>query len=156
MTTSHLVITNESQEISPFPAGDHKASINRRARKHNKNETELAKMIHKRSTALERSVFFFTGGLKFRFTTAESRAKIWPIKMIRAPPVVLAVFRSKALVLLSFTHRLLLLPLFGRIYVRSFLCNTVRCVIFSFAIISLGRESWLLHFCCILDEVCLL
>ena len=32
--------TNESQEVSPFQAGDHKASINRRARKHNKNKTE--------------------------------------------------------------------------------------------------------------------
>ena len=29
--TSQLDITNESQEVSPFPAGDHKASINRRA-----------------------------------------------------------------------------------------------------------------------------
>ena len=27
-------ITNESQEVSPFPAGDYKASINRRTRKH--------------------------------------------------------------------------------------------------------------------------
>ena len=36
VTTSQLDITNESQEVSPFPAGDHKASINRRARKHNK------------------------------------------------------------------------------------------------------------------------
>ena len=25
--------TNESQEVSPFPAGDHKAHINRRAQK---------------------------------------------------------------------------------------------------------------------------
>ena len=33
VTTSILDITNESQEVSPFPAGDHKASINRRARK---------------------------------------------------------------------------------------------------------------------------
>ena len=31
VTTSQLNITNESQEISPFPAGDHKASTNRRA-----------------------------------------------------------------------------------------------------------------------------
>ena len=29
-----------SQEVSPFPAGDHKA-INRRARKQNKNKTEI-------------------------------------------------------------------------------------------------------------------
>ena len=36
VVTSQLDITNESQEVSPFPAGDHKALINRRARKHNK------------------------------------------------------------------------------------------------------------------------
>ena len=35
-TTSQLDMLNESQEVSPFPAGDHKASTNRRARKHNK------------------------------------------------------------------------------------------------------------------------
>ena len=35
VTDSQLDITNESQEVSPFPApGGHKASINRRARKH--------------------------------------------------------------------------------------------------------------------------
>ena len=39
VTTSQLDITNESQEVSPFPEGDHKASINRHARKHNKNKT---------------------------------------------------------------------------------------------------------------------
>ena len=59
VTTSHSDITNESQEVSPFPAGDHKASINRSAGKHNKNKTEIALMIHKRSTALERSVKIF-------------------------------------------------------------------------------------------------
>ena len=36
VTTSQLDITNESQEASPFPAGDHKVSTNRRALKHNK------------------------------------------------------------------------------------------------------------------------
>ena len=36
VTTSQLDITNESQEVSPFQAGDHKATTNRRARKHNK------------------------------------------------------------------------------------------------------------------------
>ena len=36
VTTSQLDITNESQKVRPFPAGDHKASTNRRARKHNK------------------------------------------------------------------------------------------------------------------------
>ena len=41
VTTSQLDITNESQEVSPFPAGDHKALINRRTQKHNKNKTEI-------------------------------------------------------------------------------------------------------------------
>ena len=39
VTTSQLTITNESQEVSPFPAGDHKASITKRARNHNKSWT---------------------------------------------------------------------------------------------------------------------
>ena len=38
--------TNESQEVSPFPAGDHKAHINRRAQ-NIKHKTEQK---HKRST----------------------------------------------------------------------------------------------------------
>ena len=41
VTTSQLDITNESQEVNPFPAGDYKVSINRRARKHNNNKTEI-------------------------------------------------------------------------------------------------------------------
>ena len=43
VTNSQLDITNESQEVSPFPAGDHKATINRRAQKHNKHMTETQK-----------------------------------------------------------------------------------------------------------------
>ena len=34
VTNSQLDTTNESQEVSPFPAGDHKAHINRRAQRH--------------------------------------------------------------------------------------------------------------------------
>ena len=41
VTTSQLDVTNESQEVSPFPAADHKASINRRTRKQNKKKTEI-------------------------------------------------------------------------------------------------------------------
>ena len=33
VTNSQLDTTNESQEVSPFPAGDHKAHINRRSQK---------------------------------------------------------------------------------------------------------------------------
>ena len=32
--------TNESQEVSPFSAGEHKAHINRRAQRHSKHKTE--------------------------------------------------------------------------------------------------------------------
>ena len=64
VTNSQLDITNESQEVSPYPAGDHKASINRFARKHYKHKTEITWMIHRRSTALERSVKIFTWGHK--------------------------------------------------------------------------------------------
>ena len=64
MTNSQLYTTNESQEVSPFPAGDHKAHINRRALRHSKHKTEKTLKIHKRIYALERSVKYFTGGLK--------------------------------------------------------------------------------------------
>ena len=40
-------ITNESQVVSLFPAGDHKAHINRRAQRQSKHKTEQK---HKRST----------------------------------------------------------------------------------------------------------
>ena len=50
--------------VRPFPAGDHKAHINRRAQRHSTLKTEQKQKIHKRSTALERSVKYFTGGLK--------------------------------------------------------------------------------------------
>ena len=40
VTNSLLDTTNESQEVSPFPAGDHKAHINRRAQRHSKHKTE--------------------------------------------------------------------------------------------------------------------
>ena len=46
-TNSQLNTTNESQEVSPIPAGDHKAHINRRAQRHSKHKTEQK---HKRST----------------------------------------------------------------------------------------------------------
>ena len=47
VTSSQLNTTNESQEVSPFPAGDYKAHINRRAQRHSKHMTEQK---HKRST----------------------------------------------------------------------------------------------------------
>ena len=40
VTNSQLDTTNKSQEASPFPAGDHKVHINRRAQRHCKHKTE--------------------------------------------------------------------------------------------------------------------
>ena len=42
VTTSQLDITNESQEVNPFQAGDHNVSINRRARKHKKQDRKMS------------------------------------------------------------------------------------------------------------------
>ena len=44
---SQLDTTIESQEVSPFPAGDHKAQLNRCAQRHSKHKTE---QNYKRST----------------------------------------------------------------------------------------------------------
>ena len=40
VTNSQLDTTNESQEVSLFPAGDYKAHINRRTQRHSKRKTE--------------------------------------------------------------------------------------------------------------------
>ena len=40
VTNSQFYTTNESQEVSPFPAGDHKAQINRRVQRHIEHKTE--------------------------------------------------------------------------------------------------------------------
>ena len=42
VTNSQLYTTKESQEVSPFPAGDHTAQINSRTRSHKKPKTEQA------------------------------------------------------------------------------------------------------------------
>ena len=47
VTNSQLDSTDESQEVSPFPAGDHKAHVNRRAQRHSNHKTEQK---HERST----------------------------------------------------------------------------------------------------------
>ena len=40
VTNSQLDTTNDSQDVSTFPADDHKAQINRRIQRHNKHKTE--------------------------------------------------------------------------------------------------------------------
>ena len=47
VTNSQLDTANENQEVSPFPAGDHKAYIDRRAQRHIKHKAEQK---HKKST----------------------------------------------------------------------------------------------------------
>ena len=64
VTNSQLDIANESQEVSPFQAGDNIAHINRRAQRHSKNKTKKPINDPQKSTTLERSVKYFTGGLK--------------------------------------------------------------------------------------------
>ena len=57
VTTSPIDITNESQEVSLFPAGDHKTSINRRARKHNKTRQKYHKWSTKEAPEDFKCVF---------------------------------------------------------------------------------------------------
>ena len=45
----------ENQDASPFPTGDHKAAV-QGTDKTVWHETQITKRIHKRSTAMERSV----------------------------------------------------------------------------------------------------
>ena len=52
LANSQLDTINESQEVSPFPAGYHQAQINRRLQRHNKHKTEKP---HKRFTKEEPS-----------------------------------------------------------------------------------------------------
>ena len=40
VTNSQLDTTNESHDVSPFQAGDHKAHINRRTQRHSKHKTD--------------------------------------------------------------------------------------------------------------------
>ena len=65
VTNSQLDTTNETQEVSPFPAGGHKAHINRRLQRHTKHKKEKHKKSTKEvPTLILRSVKYFTGGLK--------------------------------------------------------------------------------------------
>ena len=67
VTHSQLDTTNETHEVSPFPAGDRKAHINRRAQRNSKYKTEKHIKYPQKSTALERSVNYFTGGSSVEF-----------------------------------------------------------------------------------------
>ena len=55
--------TKESQEVSHFQAGDHKAIRNRKDSMTDKHETQIAKRMPKRSTTLGRSIRKLLEGL---------------------------------------------------------------------------------------------
>ena len=46
VTNLQLDTSNESQEVSPFPAGDHNAHMNRRAQRDRKNIKDSQKKYH--------------------------------------------------------------------------------------------------------------
>ena len=62
VTNSQLDTTNESQEFSLFPAGDHKAHMNKRAQRHSKHKTEQK---HKRSRYYYDNMFIICPFLTF-------------------------------------------------------------------------------------------
>ena len=59
VTNSQLDTTNESQEVSPFPAGDHKAHINRRAQKHSKTEQNIKDLQKKYRLGTVSKIFYW-------------------------------------------------------------------------------------------------
>ena len=70
VTNSQLDTTNESQEVSPFPAGGHKAQINRRAQRHSKhktNRTPSLPSISARNMPGEIRLFWFYYGVAYNF-----------------------------------------------------------------------------------------
>ena len=64
VTNSQLPTTSESQEVSPFSAGDHKAHINRRTQRHSKHKTEQNIKHPQKKYRFGTVSKLFTGGLK--------------------------------------------------------------------------------------------
>ena len=58
VTNSQLDTTNESQEVSPFPAGDHKAHINRGRQRHSKHKKEKNIKYYELTTLIAVASFF--------------------------------------------------------------------------------------------------
>ena len=64
VTNPQLYATNQSQEVSPFPAGDHKAQINKRTQRHNKHKTEKSIKDQQKKYCLRMVSKIFYGGLQ--------------------------------------------------------------------------------------------
>ena len=63
-TNSQLNTTNESQEVSPITAGDHKAHINRCTQRHRKHKTEKTIKDPQKKYRLRTVIKIFYWGLK--------------------------------------------------------------------------------------------
>ena len=75
VTTTQLDITNQSQDVSPFLAGDHKASINRRARKHNRNNINDPQKKHRLGTVSKN--ILLEGFNRFHGATTSPLVQMW-------------------------------------------------------------------------------
>ena len=82
VTNLQLDTTNESQEVSPFPAGDNKAQINRRAQRHTKHKIEKNIDDPQKKYRLGTVRKIFTGRLK-------------PISCRQSSPLILMWTRSQ-------------------------------------------------------------
>ena len=83
VTKSKYDTTNESQEASPFPAGDRKAQINRRTQRHNKHKTEKnIKNPQKKYCLGTVSKMILLEGLRFAITTVLQQTSCLVIKPI--------------------------------------------------------------------------
>ena len=62
---SQLDTTNETQEVSPFPVGDHKVQINRRAQRHNKHISHDSLLYNRGYRLQVPSVFTVCENIRF-------------------------------------------------------------------------------------------
>ena len=80
VTTSQLVVTNESQEVGLFPAGDHKASTNRsgmKAQRKNKNRNNINDPQKKRRLGTVNKNILLEGLNRFNGAPTSPLIQIW-------------------------------------------------------------------------------
>ena len=89
VTNSQLDTTNESQELSLFPAGDHKAQINRRTQRHSKHKTEKNKTDAQKKYRLGKvsKIFYWMALTSFTAPTSPlilvwTRTQTWPFTIV--------------------------------------------------------------------------
>ena len=75
--TSQLDIKNESQEVSPFPTGDHKAPIYGRERKHNKKDINNKNDPQKKHRLGTVSIFLLDDLNRFHGAPSSPLVQMW-------------------------------------------------------------------------------